>query len=229
VYNSLIAAIANGASRLNEIAGKAGEETNKSAKYIKTLMDLHILRRESPYGEEAGRKSIYSVADNMFRFWYRFVAPNVSNIESGMGEAVFEKRILPFLSDYMGRVFEDICRQYMSRRNKAQSLPVWVNGIGRWWGGNPQERRQEEIDIVAAAENSAIFGECKWRNEPAGREALESLVTRSLLLRRYAARRYMIFSKSGFTEALVREAEKRGDVELVSLDKLFDGGADETV
>lgn len=65
----------------------------------------------------------------------------------------------------MGRIFEDICIQYMIRRNKTLSLPIMFNQIGRWWGNNPYERRQEEIDIIAKSEESVIFGECEWENE----------------------------------------------------------------
>ena len=221
LYNSMIAAIASGASRLNDIALRVGEDTNKTAKYLKTLVDLRIVERELPYGEESQRKGLYSVADNMFRFWYRFVQGNVSSIESGMGEAVFDKRILPDVSNYLGRVFEDVCMQYVLRRNKAQTLPIWINGIGRWWGNNPIMKRQEEIDLVAPSDKAAVFGECKWRNEPTGREVLTDLTERSKLLGRYEDRHYMIFSKSGFTIGLKAEALERGDVELVELRELF--------
>ena len=43
----------------------------------------------------------------MFRFWYRFVPENASAISRGATELAYN-RIEPHLSDYMGRVFEDI-------------------------------------------------------------------------------------------------------------------------
>jgi len=222
LYNSIITAIAAGASRLNDIAARIGEETNKTAKYLKTLVDLRIVKRELPFGEESRRKGLYSVADNMFRFWYRYIPDNVSSIEAGMGEDVFTRRVLPDLPNYAGRVFEDVCRQYILRRNRAHSLPIWVNGAGRWWGSHPLKKRQEEIDVVAASERAAIFGECKWRNEPAGEEVLEGLTERAGLLGKYSERYYMVFSKAGFTPGLRLRAKARGDVGLVELGDLFD-------
>ncbi len=51
--------------------------------YLKNLIDLGIVQKETPYGEKASRKSIYSIEDNMFRFWYRFVFENNSIIARG--------------------------------------------------------------------------------------------------------------------------------------------------
>ena len=71
LYNAIITAIATGASRMSEISGKVGENTNICSVYIKNLISLGIIKKETPYGEKASRKAIYTIADNMFRFWYR--------------------------------------------------------------------------------------------------------------------------------------------------------------
>ena len=78
IYTAIIAAIATGASRMSEISGKVGEDTNVCAMYLKNLINLGIVQKETPYGEKASRKSVYSIEDNMFRFWYRFVFENNS-------------------------------------------------------------------------------------------------------------------------------------------------------
>lgn len=60
VYNSVITAIAEGASRLNEIAAKVGIESGPCSKYVRTLMELGIVRKETPMLEKEERKrSIY--------------------------------------------------------------------------------------------------------------------------------------------------------------------------
>ena len=72
VYNSIITAIAEGASRLNEIATKTGMETGPCTKYLKVLIELGIVRKETPITEKIGKKSIYMLEDNFFRFWYAY-------------------------------------------------------------------------------------------------------------------------------------------------------------
>ena len=64
LYNAIITAIATGASRMSEISGKVGESTNICSAYVKNLISLGIIEKETPYGEKASRKAIYSIADN---------------------------------------------------------------------------------------------------------------------------------------------------------------------
>jgi AAA+ ATPase superfamily predicted ATPase len=97
---------------MSEISTKVGEDTNVCSNYIKSLINLGIVQKETPYGEKPSRKSIYSIEDNMFRFWYRFVSGNNSIIARGATEVAY-KRIEPHLSEYMGKVFEEICKQYL--------------------------------------------------------------------------------------------------------------------
>ena len=112
IYTAIITAIATGASRMSEISGKVGEDTNVCSTYLKNLVALGIVQKETPYGEKASKKAIYSIDDNMFRFWYRFVPENASMISRGAADLVY-KRIEPYLSDYMGKIFEEICTQYL--------------------------------------------------------------------------------------------------------------------
>ena len=221
VYNTLIASIAGGASRLNDISTKSGEEGKKCSKYLKSLMDLHILYKEFPYGVKTERKSIYVLKDNMFRFWYRFIPQNVTAIESGLGRQVLENRILQGLPAYLGHIFEDVCREYMKRQNANQTLPFMFDGIGRWWGTDPKSRIQEEIDIIADADGKAIFGECKWTSSAVGMDSLISLKRKSAMFTWYADVSYMLFSKTGFTKSLIDNAPQ-DNLMLVGLQELYD-------
>ena len=180
-YTAIIAAIAAGASRMSEISGKVGEDSSVCSLYIKNLISLGIVRKETPYGEKSSRKTVYSIEDNMFRFWYRFVLENNSIIARGADELAY-KRIEPHLSDYMGKVFEDICSQYLWKLLLSGQCPVEFTSLGRWWGNNPMTRSQTEIDIMGEQDkNTALFGECKWTNEKVDLGVLETLVQRSKL------------------------------------------------
>ena len=214
IYTAVIAAIATGASRMSEISGKVGEDTNVCSMYLKNLINLGIVQKETPYGEKASRKSVYSIEDNMFRFWYRFVFENNSIIARGAADLVY-KRIEPQLSDYMGKVFEEICRQYLWKQLLSGNCPVEFASLGRWWGNNPKEKRQEEIDIMGEQDkNTALFAECKWTNEKVDLGVLETLVKRSELFN-YKTKHYYLFSKSGFTKGCIAKANEMGNVTLV--------------
>ena len=68
IYTAIITAIAAGASRMSEISSKVGEDTNVCSIYIKNLMNLGIVQKETPYGEKVSRKSVYSIEDKQNRW-----------------------------------------------------------------------------------------------------------------------------------------------------------------
>lgn len=215
IYNAIITAIATGHTRMSEISSKVGEDTNVCSNYIKNLMNLGIVQRETPYGEKASKKSIYSIEDNMFYFWYRFVLDNNSVIARGAADMVY-KRIEPQLSNYMGRVFEEICMQYLWKQLLEGNVPIEFVSLGRWWGNDPIQKSQVEIDIMGEQDSeSALFAECKWRNENVDLDVLETLVGRSKLFR-YTKVHYYLFSKSDFTKSCIEKADEMGNVTLVT-------------
>ena len=219
IYNAIITAIATGHSRMSEISTKVGEDTNVVSGYIKNLISLGIIKKETPYGEKASKKSIYSIEDNMFYFWYRFVLDNNSVIVRGAADLVY-KRIEAQLSDYMGRVFEEICTQYLWKQLLLGKMPIEFVSLGRWWGNDPRQKCQTEIDIMGEQDsNSAIFAECKWRNENVDLDVLETLIGRSRLFH-YTNVHYYLFSKSGFTKGCMEKAEEMGNVTLVGYEDI---------
>ena len=219
IYNAIITAIATGHSRMSEISTKVGEDTNVVSGYIKNLISLGIIKKETPYGEKASKKSIYSIEDNMFYFWYRFVLDNNSVIVRGAADLVY-KRIEAQLSDYMGRVFEEICTQYLWKQLLLGKMPIEFVSLGRWWGNDPRQKCQTEIDIMGEQDsNSAIFAECKWRNENVDLDVLETLIGRSRLFH-YTNVHYYLFSKTGFTKGCMEKAEVMGNVTLVGYEDI---------
>ena len=220
IYTAIITAIATGSSRMSEISSKVGEDTNVCTNYIKNLINLGIVQKETPYGEKASRKSIYSIADNMFRFWYRFVLDNNSIIVRGAADLVY-KRIEPQISDYMGKVFEEICKQYLWKHLLSGNCPIEFKSLGRWWGNDPQEKAQVEIDIMGEQDkNTALFAECKWTNEKVDLGVLETLVKRSELFN-YKTKHYYLFSKSGFTKSCIDKANEMDNVSLVKFSNII--------
>ena len=215
IYTAIITAIATGASRMSEISGKVGEDTNVCSTYLKNLVALGIVQKETPYGEKASKRSIYSIDDNMFRFWYRFVPENASMIARGAADLVY-KRIEPHLSEYMGKVFEEICKQYLWKLLLNGKSPVEFASLGRWWGNDPVHKCQAEIDIMGEQDkDTALFAECKWTAEQVDLAVLETLLARSELFP-YKNKHFFLFSKSGFTKGCEEKAKEIGSVSLVT-------------
>lgn len=215
IYNAIISAIATGSSKLSEISSKIGENTSVCATYIKNLVSLGIIKKELPYGDVSVRKTIYSIEDNMFRFWYRFIPENTSIISRGAVDLAYS-RIAPHLSEYMGAVFEEICKQYLWHELLKGNTPVNFSDLGRWWGNNPKTKQQTEIDIMGTeGKEKAIFGECKWTNADIDTGVLDTLVERSELFN-FNSKHLYLFAKNGFTQGCIEKAKEYKNVTLVN-------------
>jgi AAA+ ATPase superfamily predicted ATPase len=219
LYNSIIAAVAGGATKLNEIATKVKETDSKVAKYIKNLIGLGIIEKEKSIFAESERSSIYCIKDNMYRFWYRFVPGVVTLVENGY-ENIYEKKIKQFMPEFMGRVFEVVCLQYLIRLNIKDELPFLFDTIGRWWGGSPITKKETEIDLIAVSKNKLIVGECKWQNEEIGQKVYKDVKEKAAMFTDKDIY-YYLFSKAGFTTGLIEEAKRDNKLKLVGLDDLF--------
>ena len=221
VYNSVIAAIAGGASKANEIATKVGLESAVCAKYLKVLLDLGILKKETPITEKAGKKTVYAIGDNFFRFWYRFVPQNISAITAGRTDQIYDSVIKRHFSDYMGLVYEQMCKEYLFLY--AENLPIILSDIGQWWGNDAKEKKEVQIDIVGTLVEGKeyIIGSCKYRNEPIGVDELELLKHYAEVFGKGEKYYYYIFSKSGFTKGLQALGDK-GEVKLVTLQNMYE-------
>lgn len=219
-YNSLLEAIASGLTKHNEIAQRAGKLSNTASPYLATLERLGLVQRVSSVTERSpGKRTVgrYFLCDHFLRFWYRFVMPNRSLLEIGEPERVWKQRIVPYLDDYLGLTFEDLCRQYV-RLYAGERLGVIPDGeVGRFWS------RDVEIDILCRNDDgSHTCGECKWSTRLVGESMLTDLQVKaqSLPAPWQERLRYVLFSRSGFTESLQRRA-LQGECTLIDLKELY--------
>ncbi|MCD7716352.1 MAG: ATP-binding protein [Lachnospiraceae bacterium] len=220
IYNAIIKAIAEGASHLNEIVTRVGEPSGTCTNYLKTLTDLGIVKKETPITEKPGKKTIYLLADHFFRFWYRFVPANISAIDSGRIRRTYQSVVKTQFSDFMGITYEKMCQDYLLYY--AEDLPINLNGIGQWWGTDAKNKKQVQIDIVGAPADGKdyIIGSCKYKNEKIGMDELELIRGYASVFGKGSRYYYYIFSRSGFTDGLLRAAAN-GEVTLVDLEEMY--------
>ncbi|MDR1950471.1 MAG: ATP-binding protein [Spirochaetaceae bacterium] len=215
-YFSVIKTIAAGNHKLADIAASLGQKQTGLTKYLNTLINLDILRREVPVTEnnpEKSKRGLYRITDNFMLFWFKFVYPNQSYIESGNTEVVMDKIRRNFIDSHVSYVYEGICREELGFRWPEQ----WrfrVNRIGRWWDNH------NEIDLVAydGEGEDMVFGECKYRKGKMSIDVLFGLMEKSQKVewkRQERRNHYALFSIGGFCDELIRLAENRDDVVLL--------------
>lgn len=215
-YFSIIRAIAAGNSKLSSISSLLEIKATSLTKYLKALIDLDILEREVPVTEdnpEKSKKGLYRIKDNYLRFWFAFVYPHRSFIESGHSSIVMSKVKKSLIKNHTAFVYEDVCKERMWDLNGEGVWPFYFTKLGSYWDSNT------EIDIAALDPdgNNLILGECKYWSEPVGISVLRNLEAKNDTISWKRDLRkvwYVLFSASGFTAELQREAASREDLIL---------------
>ena len=221
-YNSILQAASAGKETIKEIHDFTGIDVNTMPAYIKRLDELlDLLGRKDPVlGKE--RLGRYGLKDNFFSFWYRFVFPNQTALNIGNSKLV-EDEIKENLNAYVGRVFEEICKELLITyiNKEVDEYVLDFENIGAWWN-----RTGEEIDIVAYNHKSRkiLVGEVKWTNAPVDIDVVDSLMKKSKLIPFMGEYKFIFISKNGFTEkAITRIKEIHGIfLSLKEIERMFD-------
>ncbi len=196
-YYSILSAMSN-ETRLTDIANKAGVPAKDMPKYLDVLIDLEYVERLIPVTEDTSKRSLYRIKDNFFNFWFRFAAPNMSDLESGRQGPVMEK-IAPELQKYVSRVvFEDVCQQAL-----AHDVGAKFDTFGKWWGNyrDGGEKKTQDIDIVFLNKKTGdiLFAECKWSDGVDAKVVLGELKAKTAHVQwrdEYRKEHFAVFAKS---------------------------------
>ncbi|MDR1405340.1 MAG: ATP-binding protein [Candidatus Methanoplasma sp.] len=205
-YNAVLSAIASGSRRIKDISSSSGLDGPTVSACLRNLMEIDLVNRETPMFGGSDRNSSYRFRDMTAGFWFSCVKGSLDLIAEGdMGTAVPE--VERHFEMYMGLVFEDVCRAFTHQK-------LGYRTVGRWWGSDPILKTPAEIDIVASEDKYekkvGLFGECKFTKDRIGADVLELLIDRSRLVGGFDEKRYVLFSRSGFTKAVTERAETSG-------------------
>jgi AAA+ ATPase superfamily predicted ATPase len=166
----ILQAIALGHTRPSAITDYARVAVERP---LKRLTTLGIIERRVPALEDPARtrRAIYRIADPYFAFWFRFIASNRSQIARGPGAQLIDQRVLPYLDDYMGSVFEEIAREHP--RKLAALGELEADRVEAWWSADGLH----EIDLVGISGRDRIqfIGTVKWSARRLGRDVLKNL------------------------------------------------------
>lgn len=221
-YFSILRAIAQGSTRLNEIsqAARVGDAPT-TARYLDILQDMRVVSRSVPATEsrpEKSKRGLYRIVDGFLRFWFRYVHQNQGSLDLGLADAVLAQRLRPTFDQFVSYAFEEAARAHVARLARQGQLTFLPERVGSWWD------RTGEVDVVAISDvdGALLLGECKWSVNPVGTDVLDDLQRKARLVDpegRWPSVSYALFAKAGFTPALVARATAE-DVRLVEPEAL---------
>ena len=215
-YFSILEAIGAKNLTLSEISDFVQIEPHKLSKYLGELEnEYQIVDSLTPifYGRKRRR---YRIVDNYYNFFFQMIYKLKDLVEYSPEKAA--EIIYSDFSSYMGLAFENICREYISQNHEL--IGFVPKKIGKSWGKAYGKKESFDIDIVAYDDENVLFGECKWTNKKVGvKSYIKLLERRSYLKVGKRTEKFMIISKSGFTEDLLKIKDE--NLLLLTIDDMF--------
>ena len=222
-YNEIIEVCANGANKLNEISTKTHMSTSALTYNVGNLITIGVLSKVTAITDEKNKKKTrYEITDGMYRFWYQFITKAKAAIEMDKGEVYYKKYVKPKLHDYMGEIFEYMCRYYILEKGLSGEIKCMVTNVGKWWG-NDHRNCPTDIDVVGIdnTANTALIGECKFKNDPIDKSVYDSLMAKKgLLSGKYTEVQLALFSLSGFSKWVMENANEESVI-LITLEDMY--------
>ena len=177
---------------------------------------MEVVKREVPINDENNRrKAGYYISDNLSLFYYKYIFGNISRM-SVMDVDVFCERYIweDFETKHVPRAFEEICRQYLIRRNRSGGMEEPFEKIGKYYYDDPVNRRNGEFDIVTLDRKGYVFYEAKFRKDPVTDRMIQEEIAqvKNAGLDCY---QFGFISRSGF------RCGKQEDVILIALEDLW--------
>ena len=216
--NEVFEALARGYSRYSDILSQSHVSSGPTLiDVLDKLIKMEVVVKTAPINDPNNKRKVgYQIADNLSLFYYRYIFKYLSQMKIMDSSVFFSKYIeKDFEENYVPHQFEEICKQYLIRENKAGNINPVFEKIGKYYYDNPKEHTNGEFDIVTEDELGFAFYEVKFRKAPVSKSMVEDEIAQvdATGLKCY---KYVFFSRSGYEEM------KFDNVVKIDIKALFD-------
>ncbi len=217
VYNTILATIAKGQDKLNDLFHETGFSRAKISVYMKNLSHFDIVNRVVSFetgGWDNAKKGVYQITDTFVNFWFKFIYPHLSDLYLMSEEEFYDTYIASEINEYLNRYFRNVCMEYLMILNQMGKLPFKITKIGTWIG------KTGNIDIIAQSEDRRnVIGFCNW-NEPEMTMAMCEQMATAMEKAKLTSDDYYLFSATYFEPALKHYVKMDPRFKLINMNEL---------
>lgn len=216
VYQTILAELADGNYKLNELYVQTGFSRAKISVYLKHLMELEVVEKSfslETEGHSDTKKGIYRIADAPIHFYFTFLYPNMSAFRAMPAEAFYDKYISKRLKAFAARRFPMIGLQTLRQWNEDGKLPFTASQFGKWEG------KLGTIDLVLQGEEETLVGLCSYTDEKMRFDDYEWLLFCAEKAKLSTDYVYLI-STGGFDHQLLSTAKEMEQIKLLTLEDI---------
>lgn len=219
VYASILASLAEGRNKLNDLYNHLGFSRAKISVYLKQLCQMNLVEKVRSYdtpGAENTKKGVYRIVNPMVKFYYTFIYPNESALTlantSTSGEITEEDFYNTFIKSeierYCMNAFPVICEEFLTLANDREYLPIQFIRYGEWVG------KTGTVHMIAQdKERNFLFGFCNLHKGPLKPEEYQNF--QKVAKETHLSYDYLyLFSLDGFEDSVI---DTIGDAENIYL------------
>ena len=217
VYNTILATIASGKNKLNDLFHETGFSRAKISVYMKNLAHFDIVEKLVSFetgGWENAKKGVYQIRATFVNFWFKFVYPHQSDLYLMSGPDFYDRYIAPEIDNYLKRYFRNVCMEYLLLLDQMGRLPFAVHKVGTWVG------KTGNIDIIAqSSDRRNLIGFCNWDKPQMTMAMCEEMAT-AMDKAKLNAEHYYLFSATDFEPALKQYVQRDSSFILIDMKEL---------
>jgi uncharacterized protein len=229
-YSSVLAVIAAGETSATKIGGLLGRPATSLIHQLNMLQAAGFVERHQDLLLD--RRPSFAVADPVMRLHHLVIEPYLADLEAGRSTEVWEEARHTIGTKILGPHLESLATEWVRTHARAE-VGLEVGATGQSSVACREHRVSHEIDVLsltrgvrprASGAPVAFIGEAKARDRRPGLNELRHLEhVRDLLTAagHDASKATLgLFSTTGFTDELVREASARS-ILLATLNDLY--------
>lgn len=215
-YAFILFALALGSNRISEVGKFTGYPYNKCDKYIKSLIEVGLVKAERHDG-----KSVYTIVNSYFQIWFRYIYPYQSKISEGtFFDKPFEDMVDSIRTADVPTAFTAACFETLRRRVGCDLSVKLTNALAYKPVTVKLKNEEYTFDFAGRDKGKAVFVKI-FHDESLtiGKEEYEKLERAVAHCHPLSDSYIYIFAKRRFSDFLVHEASF-GIVKLFNLDRL---------
>jgi len=188
VYYTILSAMARDCSKLNDIYRHTGFSRAKISVYLKNLMELELVEKMF--------SGTYRIANSYVRFYFRFLFPHKSMLNSITPQEYYDKYVDKQYADYVEESYRQICREILAR--EAVITEEWC-----WKSGNVYLMSKSQEGLVTV-------GACSYAKEFTSEDYDWLLFC--MKNAKVRADRIVLFGEAGCVDSLSRRIQQDGTI-----------------
>lgn len=213
VYYTILASLASGKQKLNDLYLHTEFCRAKISVYLKNLMELELVEKIFSYdteGKSNTQKGIYRIQNPLVHFYFRFLYPNLSSLALMEPEAFYEEFIEPQFRFFVEPYMQKMCLEQLQLQNVQGQLPARYTRFGEWVG------KIGTIDIVAQDDNGrTLLALCNYEKAILTMDDYEWLLFLAKKAKLVPQNVYM-YTIEEFDEKLLEKEKEDAGLRLIS-------------